>query len=322
MWMMAISIIALLVIACIIQSIHSVRLKRQITYLTKLFQTAENGKDILYYCELPQLKYRYLSHAINQLGENAYIEHLQNPNKFFETVHPNDLEKARKKMAGKIDFSKPIVWRFLNDAGKYIWFEEYSMPIYQDGKLVALQGIYRNIDEKMKLMQKLKHEALHDGLTNTYNRTYFQKKMDYYQHSRNISMGVVIYDLDHLKYLNDHFGHQQGDRAIIETARLLADCINQAEAFVARIGGDEFAILLPGAEEKEVKAMGEKVEEQIKRYNQVNDMQIEVSFGYAYAQASIGNMERLYHEADQNMYLAKKAKKELARSITEIEPVS
>ena len=114
-----------------------------------MVETVENIRDILYYCEtVPKLNYLYLSPTVNDLlGPNTLEEHLQNPEKIFEIVHPDDRETLVRKRFGQLNFNQPIKVRFRNHLGQYIWFEEYATPVYKDGKLVAVQGIFRNIDD-------------------------------------------------------------------------------------------------------------------------------------------------------------------------------
>ncbi|HWL11757.1 MAG TPA: sensor domain-containing diguanylate cyclase [Ureibacillus sp.] len=284
-------------------------MKQRVDCLTPLNETAENVKDIIYYCETPQLKYRYLSLAVNQLGPNTYKEQIDNPFKIFEIVHPEDREKLENKIQGKMNFSKPLIVRFLNAEGKYIWFEEYAVPVYKAGKLVAVQGVIRNIDDRMKLQQQLEYEVSYDGLTNVYNRNYFQMKMGLYNKVMDVPMGVIICDLDRLKYINDHYGHQTGDRIIIEAANLLTNCAN-GETIIARLGGDEFAILLPDVQEEDVILFIDKVIQNLNYHNTFNEsLPVQMSIGYSYINSSIRNMESLYSEADQKMYTAKNAKR-------------
>ncbi|QCR34253.1 sensor domain-containing diguanylate cyclase [Lysinibacillus sp. SGAir0095] len=314
MWFVALGLIILLLVAIIsVQYYQLAKRKEQLDYVKPLIETVKNVKDIIYYCETPQLKYRYLSPGVNQLGPNTHDEHMKNPYKILEIVHPEDREKLENKVLGKVDFSKPFTIRLLNDKGNYIWFEEYATPVYKDGKLVAVQGIFRNNDEKIKLQKQLEYEVSHDGLTNVYNRSFFQTKLGLYNKVKDVPMGIIICDLDQLKYINDNFGHQTGDRLIIEAANILTNCANE-EMIIARIGGDEFAILLPNVVEEDVVTFINKVIQNLNYHNTFNEsLPIHMSIGYSYIPSSIRNMECLYSEADHQMYTAKNAKKVLAK---------
>ena len=94
----------------------------------------------------------------------------RNPDICFRDVHPGDYEILRKKVMGEIDYSKSIIQRWKDKEGKYRWFEEYATPIYKNGVLVAIQGVMRNIDEKVELQEKLLYQLHHDRLTDIYNQ--------------------------------------------------------------------------------------------------------------------------------------------------------
>ena len=141
-----------------------------------------------------------------------------NPNTPLEMVHPDDFELMMKKVSGELYYSQSIIQRFQDMDGHYKWFEEYVTPIYENGEIIAIQGIMRNIDDHMALQQDLEYRVLHDGLTDIYNRYYFDQKKQEYNESINSSVGIIVCDLDELMYLNDHFGHKMGDLLIKEFA--------------------------------------------------------------------------------------------------------
>ena len=223
MWIVAVLLIIGLIIVCLQLNLMRIKLQQQMNRLSPMIQVVENAKDILYYCDTkPKLKYGYLSPVVdNMLGPNSLKEHLKYPDKLYEIVHPDDYEILLKKVTGDLDYSKPIILRLKNTIGEYIWFEEYATPIYENGEVIAVQGIYRNINDKVELQKKLEYKISHDALTNIYNREYFESKFEYYDTENDVAIAIVICDLDELKYINDHFGHKMGDTLIKETANLL-----------------------------------------------------------------------------------------------------
>ena len=277
-----------------------------------IFQLAERSKDILYYCEVkPEYRYRYISPSVEDfLGKGMLKKLDDNPNIPFEIVHPDDYEIITKKASGDIDYSKGIIQRLQDSEGNYRWFEEYTTPIYEKGKLIAVQGIMRNIDEKVKLQKKLEYRITHDSLTDIYNRDFFDQCMEKYNKYIDAPVAVIVCDLDELKYANDHYGHKQGDVLIKESAQLLHRYFSQ-NAIVSRVGGDEFAIILINLDKAQVELLYRKLSGKIKEYNASNgDVQINMSAGYAFSEHSLGEMETLLIEADRNMYREKRAKKE------------
>jgi len=289
------------------------KLQEKVNYLTTISNLVEHSQDIIYYCELkPAIKYRYLSPAINAiLSPNLAEESMKNPYTAFERIHPEDLPLLQKKASGDIDYNKPLVQRWRNDMGEYIWFEEYATPIYQHGVVVAVQGIIRNINDKVELQQMLEYKASHDTLTDMYNRGYFESKMKQYDQKNNVSAAIFIFDLDELKVVNDRYGHKLGDSLIIEAAGIL-NGFSGEDLIAARIGGDEFALLLVNTDPEHVKELMSEIELVIDLLNHDEErpFKINMSKGYAWTRTSLGKMEELYIEADNRMYREKNRKRE------------
>ena len=312
MWIVFGGILIGLLLLCMNLYNQKSKLQQKVDFYKPMVETVENIRDIVYYCEtVPKLNYLYLSPTVNDLlGPNTLEEHLQNPEKVFEIVHPDDRETLVRKRLGQLNFNQPIKVRFRNHLGQYIWFEEYVTPVYKDGKFVAVQGIFRNIDDKVALQLQLEYKSTHDALTDLYNREFFQSKMNFFNQCE-VPITVVVADLDELKLINDEYGHQMGDRLIRETANCLKAYADK-EMIVARIGGDEFAILLPNASVSQVEQYIKNVQEKMQRdYGNLPFSPIQISIGYEYCTSSYGVMEQLLNEADAKMYKNKKMKKTL-----------
>nr|WP_106785054.1 sensor domain-containing diguanylate cyclase [Lysinibacillus timonensis] len=310
MWIVFGCIIVGLLLLCMSLYNQKIKLQHRVELLRPIVETVENIRDILYYCEIvPKLNYLYLSPTVNDLlGPNTLEEHIHNPEKIFEIVHPDDIDILEKKKLGELNFNDPIQVRLRDHLGKYIWFEEYATPVYKKGKYVGVQGIFRNIDEKVALQQQLEYKSTHDALTDLYNRDYFQSKVNDFNQCE-ISIGVIIADLDELKWMNDEYGHLMGDQLICKATECFKMYIDK-ETIVARIGGDEFAILFPNASISQVEQYIQNVQDEIQRANnEALELPLQISIGYAYSYSSYGVMEQLLNEADANMYKMKKGKK-------------
>jgi diguanylate cyclase (GGDEF)-like protein/PAS domain S-box-containing protein len=282
----------------------------------RIYQLVESSKDIIYYCDIePQLKYRYLSPAIEEiLRPNLVKESMKNAYTAFEIIHPDDYKTLENKISGNIDYNKPILQRWRDDKGNYKWFEEYATPIYENGQLVALQGIIRNIDEKILLQKKLEYKIEHDSLTGIYNREFFERQIELYNEKKEESVALILCDLDELKWVNDTLGHKMGDQLIIETAAIL-NTFSKADVLVTRIGGDEFAILLTKTKLLSVSTLLTNIRNEVLSYNKKGKkFTIKLSLGYAFEPSSIGKMDDLFIMADRSMYMDKNKKKTLCSS--------
>ncbi len=294
--------------------IKSVKAKwvRKIGRNDRIFELVENSKDLIYHFQLkPENKYIYVSPSIEKMIGPGLVERCyQNPHIAFDYVHPEDHAILTSKMNETIDYSKPVLQRYRDHMGNYKWFEDNVTPIYENGELVALVGIIRDISEKVILQQELQYLSTHDNYTGVYNRNYFEQTMARYTNEIDCSISIVLCDLDELKFVNDTYGHSKGDLLIKETAKLIQGFFSD-NAVVARIGGDEFAIILPNTTLSQVEVLCKEFYDKLTEYNgNSDDLQINLSMGYASSEHSLENMESLFAETDKNMYQNKNGKKQ------------
>jgi diguanylate cyclase (GGDEF)-like protein/PAS domain S-box-containing protein len=117
----------------------------------------------------------------------------------------------------------------------------------KDGSVMGYVSVFSDISERKNYEKKLTHMAMHDGLTSLPNRIHFQNNLNQAIHiaKRNkYKIAILFLDLNKFKEINDKLGHEAGDQLLKETAKRLKECIREEDT-VARIGGDEFVILLP-----------------------------------------------------------------------------
>lgn len=162
-------------------------------------------------------------------------------------------------------------------------------------------------------MEKLRYISFYDALTGLYNRGYFEEEMKRLKSSRQFPVSIIACDLDDLKQINDSLGHDVGDQAIKAAAKILRSNVFRKEDVVARIGGDEFVILLPNVDINDNPAILKRLEKTINDFNESaeNDgfyRPISISYGYAVIQSGESLMEG-YKQADADMYAAKTKKK-------------
>ena len=291
--------------------IYNYQLRKQLKTLEMMMHVVENSKDIFYYCDMkPKMQYRYLSPVINQiLGENKWAEYMQDATKHYDIVHPDDVDQVTQKAQGQWDYNEPLLIRLQNEQGRYIWFEEHATPVYKDGEIVAMQGVYRNVENKMIAQQELEYKAVHDHLTGAKNRAYFDSQMAHYNNKENTAIGIIICDLDYLKRINDTDGHKIGDAYIQQSSGLIQEAID-AKGIVSRIGGDEFAIILPHTTNEQLEGVMNHIQYKVEKFNNITErFSIEMSIGGVFSPRSLGQMEKLFDEADQKMYKEKQQKK-------------
>ncbi|MBC8014496.1 MAG: diguanylate cyclase [Sporomusaceae bacterium] len=153
----------------------------------------------------------------------------------------------------------------------------------------------------------LKGLSFRDSLSGLYNRRYFEEEMRRMDKRRQGSVGLIIVDVDGLKLVNDMFGHERGDMLLSNVAKLLTSCFRDQD-IVARIGGDEYAILLHDADARTVKAACTRVKKHITAQGQdvdCNHPPLSLSIGFAVSDNADLPMRELFKQADSNMYREK-----------------
>jgi diguanylate cyclase (GGDEF)-like protein/PAS domain S-box-containing protein len=141
--------------------------------------------------------------------------------------------------------------RFKHHSGKPIPVECTIYPLKLNGEQEGSVVAFRDISNQKMLEEKLRWQATHDHLTELYNRRYFEAKLENeisIAQRTGINSALVYIDLDRFKYVNDTAGHDTGDRMLIEISRALTRMLRRSDV-MARIGGDEFAIILKNVDE-------------------------------------------------------------------------
>lgn len=184
------------------------------------------------------------------------------------------------------------------------------------GETTALVALISDMSEQKVREEQLKYLSLNDALTGIYNRAYFEHEMHRLENSRYTSIGMIVCDLDGLKLYNDSMGHAVGDKLLKAAAQVIKSCFREGDV-VARIGGDEFAVLLPEADLVAVESACERIRQALQDYNKKHsDHYLSVSVGYAVSAAEKISMLELFKEADNNMYREKLRRSETVRDTT------
>lgn len=184
---------------------------------------------------------------------------------------------------------------------------------YEEVDVSRIILVITDITEKKKLEEILKKYATFDDLTGSYNRRagfYALEKYFQLAKRRQEPLSVVFIDIDNLKYINDNYGHDAGDYILRKVTDVLKNTLRESDLII-RVGGDEFVLGLPNAEEIDVHKIFQRILSQLKEVKVDGNVRINLSYGvseYKDFQKDI-NLESLIKEADNKMYEMKKAKK-------------
>jgi len=161
-----------------------------------------------------------------------------------------------------------------------------------------------DITERKRMEEKLLYLSTHDVLTGLYNRTHFDEEMAKLERGRQFPVSILMVDVDGLKTVNDNQGHAAGDELLLRTAQVLGASV-RVEDVVARIGGDEFAVLLTGADVSAAEKALMRVRKSLEIHNS-NYSGLSLSLSLGIATGSKGcSLTKVLKEADAYMYQEK-----------------
>ncbi len=226
---------------------------------------------------------------------------------FIEFIHPEDRQEVKARYEQRIKgevLRDRYSFRIVAGDGAVKWAELKAVAIEWEGRPATLNFI-SDITERKLYEEKLKYLSLHDQLTGLYNRAFFEEEMKRLAGSRDYPFTIISADLDELKRVNDTQGHAKGDELLQACARVLSSSLRSSD-ILARIGGDEFAVLLPRAAESHSEDILRRIQARIDLHNLENPaLPLSVSLGIATAADKSVSLEDTYKQADASMYRRK-----------------
>ena len=268
----------------------------------------ENINDVIFILD-DEGNMTYISPVLKEV--TGYNENELLGKSFMKYVHPEDLPgllaSMKRSFAGEIE---PFEFRIFRKDGVVRYVRTSSRLYQENNKSFCLIGVLTDITERKQYEEKLKYLSLHDSLTGLYNRAYFELEMRRLEINCIYPAGIIICDIDGLKFQNDSLGHKAGDFLLVATSRLIKKCFRGSDV-VARIGGDEFAVLLPNTPDLMVEEASNRIRQAVIEYNSTNPITpLSLSVGWATRNDTSKTMTEVFEEADNKMYREKKKNRE------------
>ena len=299
----------------------------------------ENAASSPDYCD-QQLD--FLTYIINTVADPIFVKNEKHQWLVLSDAFCQFMGRAREELIGKSDFDffpkeeAEIFWKMDDEvfsSGKENTNEEHfttaggeehiistkkSVFVHPDTGHKYLVGVIRDVtdtkdtERRLKLlMTELKELSITDGLTGLANRRhlYTLAEREILLAKRNKQGILLIFaDIDNLKHINDEYGHLEGDYCIVEVANILKDTLRESDV-IARIGGDEFVVLITGKSLKNGDSAVERLKFAINERNAQlsTPYSLSLSIGFSYSTCSEDiTVEDLINRADISMYMQKK----------------
>ncbi|KUK32621.1 MAG: Diguanylate cyclase and metal dependent phosphohydrolase [Thermoanaerobacterales bacterium 50_218] len=207
----------------------------------------------------------------------------------------------------------PRELRFVSCCGEENWILYTLVPVPKTSphRKVFCMGV--DITTRKQVEQELYQLSSHDTVTGLFNRNYFEQEMRRLDEVKLRPVSIVVCDVDELKLVNDIAGHYEGDELLRQVAHVLKSSFRSGDV-VARVGGDEFAVILPGVDGHTAQGICKRLYEQIEKYNRESPRpHLSVSIGFATVFEPETSVYEAYKEADYMMYQNKLQQSEKIR---------
>jgi diguanylate cyclase (GGDEF)-like protein/PAS domain S-box-containing protein len=271
--------------------------------LKKYFLLFENAHDIILYIKSDGSIIDANKTAVNKYGYsydeliNMNIQQLRHPS--MKVYYKEQMEAS---LSGGIVFEGVHVRK----DGTTFPTEISSRSIETNGELLRIH-IIRDITERKKAEEKIKHLANYDALTEIPNRGFLMRQFERIlelSEKDNLKFAVMLFDIDKFKAINDVYGHNAGDEVLRTVAQRLNEVAGQYH-IVGRLGGDEFLVIQSAiGNAEEASALAEKILDAVCKPVRLSDcdLNLNISLGIAIYPEVSGNKEALIHCADTAMY--------------------
>ncbi len=219
-----------------------------------------------------------------------YIEHPKMRNRIQESL--------QIALSGKFHANVSLV-----ETAKEKYIEDQYSPIFDDeGVVIGVTVFSQDITDRKKYEQSILYLSYRDPLTNLHNRRYYSEELKRLDDPKYYPLSIITADINGLKIMNDAFGHEAGDQLLCAVSDQLIRVFKN-ENRVARIGGDEFVILLPNTTKEQALNAIEEAKLMIEK-TKINEMNISVSFGSS-TKLNNEDVEDVLKLAEDDMYTKK-----------------
>ena len=246
---------------------------------------------------------RYVYINSNQALQDLPGFHLENLTEFTpEDVFATETARHQVSMYDYcVKSKKPVSFEETIMAGDELRYWQVTLtPVVQGGAVSHLVGSIRDITDDKKHLAQIEYMSYHDQLTGLYNRHYFDDTLQRLDTPRNLPMSIIVMDVNALKLANDVFGHAFGDDLLKTAANLMTDHC-RADDIIARVGGDEFEIILPQTDQQQVNRIVSRIQVGMQSIR-VGPLPLSISIGTATRTDFEEQIDSIRKKAEDCMY--------------------
>jgi len=290
--------------------------------LKKYESILNNVKEVIFQTDAGGL-WTYLNRPWEEITGFTVEESLGNL--FLDYVHPEDRTLNQELFTPLVQRKKQYcrhTIRYLVKDGGFRWIEVFArLTLDENDDIIGTSGALNDVHDRILMEQELKisrdhleevvadihYLSYHDVLTGLYNRAFFEVERKRLDTERQLPLSVIVGDINGLKLTNDMFGHAKGDKLISDIAKILARCCRNDD-IVARIGGDEFYILLPKTSSEITQAICQRIYQACDEYASQMDKKIyylSISLGHATKTIVGESIDSILKDAEDLMYKRK-----------------
>jgi diguanylate cyclase len=288
---------------------------------TKYRLITEFASDVIWVLNLTKDQYTYMSPSVYNLrgytSEEAMALGVAN------SFTSDSLQVVRYSLIKNLEHFKQnpkASNHYINELqqtcknGDVIWVEESTKYRYNVEGEVEIVGVTRNIEDRKKTESEILYLSYHDQLTGLKNRRFFDEIIKELEKKKCLPLALIMADVNGLKLTNDAFGHRAGDVVLTTVANTLKNQCRSCD-YAARIGGDEFVLLLPETDVKTAETILAHINSAIAE-EQKENMVISVSIGLAVRNKASEEIVEIFKKAEDDMYRQKLAESSSLRSKT------
>src|SRR5581483_6626431 len=216
--------------------------------------------------------------------------------------HPDDRERVLAEVHRSNTEGAPFSteYRVITKDGRTVWIHDEATSYHERGEAVHSQGYMLDITRRRQAEEELRRLASRDALTSLPNRTLLTERLR--EGGGDVARSLLFLDLDDFKTINDSLGHHEGDRVLVELAHRIGEAVRTGD-LVARIGGDEFAVLAETADDATVELLAERLLAAVRKQLLLDGRELRLSASIG---ISSGAAEDLLRDGDLAMYAAKR----------------